>query len=733
MMQPIPEPESAGAQRRDFEERLAAAITVDDRPRPTLVDGPRRETDLAAIARLVGDEPTFAVHVLDAIPGVLVTVLDPEGRIVSLRSRDEALPGRSSADLVGLRIADELPAAEAAAINAAHAQAMRGIEHAFRLDLSHTPGGRVLDITSGPLHAGPGGEDRIVGSVFVGRDVTDLVRAQSRLSATLDRFLDVFRKAPLPMAMLAPNGTLADINDEFVALVGRTRTALLGRPLAQLVDARDREALESVLPSLIAGTLESAALDARIPSPDELPASCQIHLTGRDPSTPGGPVIVQVVDRSERHRHDAQLRYLAGHDSLTGLLNRARFEEAVEAHLENCARFGYEGAMLLVDIDHFRQVNDVHGRTAGDRQLVELTGLLQRGLDGTAVVARLERDEFAVLLTEGDRAAALATGERLLAAAHDHARAARITRRPTFTLSIGVAPVTPETPTPADVIVLAEHAVARAKHGGRDRVRTPELLTARTSGQRSSQTAIGRLRAAIREERFELHAQPIVRLSDDVISQYELLVRMRDEEGGLVPPGAFLPLAEHYGLVGEIDAWVARTAVAALGGVDRDVLFQLNLSGRSLGHPALLDGITDGLRAHAVAAKRLVFELTETAAIANLPLAAAFAERLRDLGCELALDDFGAGFGGLQYLKHLPCSYVKIDGEFIAGVAESRTDQVILEGILQITRRLGVKTVAEFVGDDACLEHLRTAGVDYAQGFYLGRPQPLPKVLARLA
>lgn len=732
MTLPLPESEGPGLSGPELEARLAAAVTVDDRPRPTLVDGPRRQTDAEATARLAGDEATFALHVLDAIPGVLVTILDPDGRIVSLRARDEALPGRSSAELLGRRLVDELPPVEAAAFGAGHAQAMRGIEQSFRIEMTADAGGRTLNVTVGPLHDGPGGEDRIVGTVIVARDVTELVRTQARLASTLDRLVSVFKKAPLPMAMLSSSGALLDVNEEFGALVGRSRASLLGRSIVQLVDARDREALESVLPSLTSGTLESAVISVRLPSPDDLPGSCEIHLTGRDPRTPESSVIVQIVDHSERHRHDAQLRYLAGHDSLTGLLNRARFEEAVEAHLENCSRFTYEGAMLLVDIDHFRQVNDVHGRAAGDRQLVELTGLLQRGLDDSAVVARLERDEFAVLLTQGGRDEAVAVGQRLRAAAHDLARAARATRRPSFTLSIGVAPITDETPTPADVIVLAEHAVARAKHSGRDRVLAPELLEDRPRG-RASQTAIGRLRAAIREERFELHAQPIVRLADDAVSQYELLVRMRDEDGELVPPGAFLPLAEHYGLVGEIDAWVARTAVAALGSVNRDVLFQLNLSGRSLGHPALLDGIADGLRSHSVAAQRLVFELTETAAIANLPLAAAFAERLRGLGCELALDDFGAGFGGLQYLKHLPCSYVKIDGEFIAGIAGSNVDQVILEGILAITKRLGVKTVAEFVGDDACLNHLRAAGVDYAQGFYLGRPQPLGRLLGRLA
>ncbi|MBO9533027.1 MAG: EAL domain-containing protein [Solirubrobacteraceae bacterium] len=719
----------------DLQARLDAALTIDDRPRPTLVDGPRRDIDAAAINRLAGDEATFAVQVLDAIPGVLVTILDRDGRIISLRTREEVLPGRSSAELIGRRLIDELPKAEGAALSAAHAQALHGIEQSFRLTVPAEGGQRVLDITTGPLHTGPVGQQEIAGVVAVARDVTDLVRAQDRLTATVDRFRTVFRKAPLPMAMLAPSGAISEVNDEFAALVGRSRNSLLSRYLVQLIDARDREAVEAVLPSVTAGTLESTSIDVRLQSTDEVQAFCELHLTARDPSDPQSNVIVQLVDRSERQRHDAQLRYLAGHDSLTGLLNRATFEEALEAHLENCARFGYEGAMLLVDIDHFRQVNDVHGRAAGDRQLVELTGLLQRGLGGSAVVARLERDEFAVLITDGDRTAALQSGERLRATAHDHARAARATRRPTFTLSIGVAPITPETVTPADVIVLAEHAVARAKHNGRDRVLAPELVIPERDGKiaRPSQTAIGRLRAAIREERFELHAQPIVRLADDAVSQYELLVRMRDEDGDLVPPGAFLPLAEHYGLVGEIDAWVARTAVSALTKVERDVLFQLNLSGRSLGHPALLDGIAEGLRSHSVAAKRLVFELTETAAIANLPLAAAFAERLRGLGCELALDDFGIGFGGLQYLKHLPCSYVKIDGEFIAGVARSPTDQVILDGILQITRRLGVKTVAEFVGDDACLAHLRDVGVDFAQGFYLGRPQPLTKLLTRLA
>jgi diguanylate cyclase (GGDEF)-like protein/PAS domain S-box-containing protein len=675
--------------------------------------------------RIAGDEGVLAKQVLENIPGLIVTVLDLEMRVVSMR-RAAVVNGVAAPNILGRSILELFSPADAAQLAQEYGAALQGQERRFRFIRPDTD--ITYDTVAGPLRDATG---RIVGIIVTARDVTAQVAAEGRVARQLARFLEAFEHAPLPMVVIDADGTVRVGNAELRELTGRTHEWLSSRPFTSIIDPRDRERIDAMLVGLISGAVPRETVEARLLVAEEPAASCIFHLTARDPSDASSGITVHIVDQTEQRRHDAQLRYLTGHDTLTGLVNRARFEEAIEAHLENCVRYGYDGAVFLIDVDHFRQINDAHGRGTGDQQLIEVTGLLKRGLPDSAVVGRLGGDEFGVLLAGGELSEAMTAAKKILFAAHDQANAARAAGRVTFTMSIGVAAITSEVSVPADVLVLAEHAVTTAKRGGRDRVAAPELVV--RPGERRSQTAIGRLRRAIRDERFELHAQPIVRLADDHVSQYELLVRMRDDDGELVPPGAFLPLAEHYGLIGEIDSWVARSAVAALAPIENDCRLQVNISGRSLGYPALLDGIADGLRQHRIAAGRLVFELTETAAIANVPQALAFAERLRDLGCQLALDDFGAGFSGLHYLKHLPFSYLKIDGEFIADVARNRTDQMIVEGILAITRGLHVETVAEFVQDDACLEHLRRIGVDYAQGFHLGRPEPLDGVLAALA
>ncbi|MDO9352253.1 MAG: EAL domain-containing protein, partial [Solirubrobacteraceae bacterium] len=631
----------------------------------------RRTVDAEAIRRIAGDEATLAWRALENLPGVFLWILDHEMRLVS--TREGGTVHGPSSDLLGRSVLELMPPAEAAQLAQEYGAALAGEEREFLFVNPFTEA--AYDTTVGPLRDGDG---KVVGLIVVGRDVTKQRKAERRTETLLERFFAAFENAPLPMVILNADGSVRTGNAKLRTMAGRTQEGIVGRDLPSLFDPRDRDRLTAVLPGLLSGETSGATVEARMLLPGEAPAECSLHITGRAADDEESGVTVHIVDMTEQRRHDAQLRYLAGHDTLTGLLNRVRFEEAIETHLDTCSRYGQDGAVVLVDVDHFKQINDAHGRPAGDAQLVEITGLIQRGLPSDATIGRLGGDEFGVLLPTGGLVEVMAVAERIRASAHDHARVARASGRVSFTLSIGVAAFTAEVAAPADVLVLAEHAVSAAKTSGRDRVAVPELVVG--PGERRAQTAIGRLRRAIRDERFELHAQPIVRLTDDRVSQYELLVRMRDEDGELVPPGAFLPLAEHYGLIGEIDAWVVREGIAALAKVGEDITFQVNISGRSLGHPALLDNITNSLRTHAVTPKRLVFELTETAAIENVNQARVFAETLRDLGCELALDDFGSGFGGLHYLKHLPFTYLKIDGEFIADVATNETDERIVEG-----------------------------------------------------
>jgi EAL domain-containing protein (putative c-di-GMP-specific phosphodiesterase class I) len=237
----------------------------------------------------------------------------------------------------------------------------------------------------------------------------------------------------------------------------------------------------------------------------------------------------------------------------------------------------------------------------------------------------------------------------------------------------------------------------------------------------------------VREGVFTLHCQPIVGLICDSVSQRELLLRLPAEGGELILPSQFLYTAERSGLIFEIDRWVlgeAMRLIAEQRDAGREVRLEVNISGRAVGDAAMLTLIEEGLEATKINPANLILEVTETAAIANMDRARGFATKLQALGCRFALDDFGAGFGSFYYLKHIPFDYVKIDGEFIRSLPASNTDQLILDSIVQMSRGLGKHTIAEFVGDDATVDVLKEKGVDYAQGFYLGKPRPVSETLS---
>ena len=429
------------------------------------------------------------------------------------------------------------------------------------------------------------------------------------------------------------------------------------------------------------------------------------------PGTDGGPRLVEgvLVDITEQRRAAESLRYHADHDVLTGLVNRRRFEE----ELERCGSgpAGCSGAVVIVDVDHFKFVNDSLGHEAGDAVLRGVASSLRERIGSSGLPARLGGDEFAVLLPGAGEQQA-----RELAVSLLHAVRSRETRVPvTASAGIAVFDMGPAQ-NPRDALVAADIALYEAKEGGRDRVAT-------FTGQQGERlTWVGRVRRAIEEERLVLHAQPIVDLATGEKVGEELLVRMLDESGEVVSPAAFLPTAEHFGLIRDIDRWVVARALE-LAAAGRSV--SVNLSARSLSDPGLTDAVERGLRETGADPGRLVFEITETAAAADMEEVRAFAERVQRIGCGLALDDFGTGFGSFIYLKHLPVRELKIDMEFVRHIDTSPADRRLVQSIVLIARGLGVRTVAEGVEDAAALRLLREYGVDRAQGWHLGAPAPV--------
>jgi diguanylate cyclase (GGDEF)-like protein len=436
-------------------------------------------------------------------------------------------------------------------------------------------------------------------------------------------------------------------------------------------------------------------------------------------------------DMTERVRYEERLRHMADHDQLTGLFNRRRFDEELKRELARAGRYADHSAVLSIDVDNFKGINDSAGHAAGDSVLCHVARMLDQRSRASDIVARLGGDEFAVLLSAVGEREARSAAEHLLA--EIRSSAASYGGRPfRVTASIGVATFESDDATAGEVLVNADLAMYAAKTSGRDRVVVYTPTEARTARAMAKLTWSQRIQDALNRDRFVLHLQPILELATGQIKHGELLLRMKGDRGKLIAPGAFLPAAERFGLIHAIDRWVVQHAIQLMAETNGSApQVGINLSGESIvGDPLLLEMIEEELGRTAVDPSKLIFEVTETAAIANMPEATEFAQGLTSLGCSLALDDFGTGFGSFYYLKHLPVSYVKLDGEFIQNLPRSEVDEHMVKAIVGVSQALGIKTVAESVADEETIGLLHKHNVDYAQGYYVGKPAPLDVAMA---
>jgi diguanylate cyclase (GGDEF)-like protein len=388
----------------------------------------------------------------------------------------------------------------------------------------------------------------------------------------------------------------------------------------------------------------------------------------------------------------------------------------------------------MLDLDHFKYINDTLGHAAGDQLIARVATIIGERLRDSDVLARLGGDEFAALLPRATPQTAKRVAQDLLDALRLERIAVPGAGRRTMTASIGVAMFEASDELRGeDVLVNADLAMYDAKEAGRNQIALHvrgEHAQARMSGRI---TWAERIRVATDEGRFTHVAQPIFDLATGAVTQFEVLLRMRDDHGDLIPPSAFLSTAERLGMVQQIDAMtVARAlrAVAAHGAAGPRV--EINLSGASMGDPAMLRTIERELRETGLDPGRVIFEITETAAIANIGRAREFSDALAKLGCRFALDDFGAGFGSFYYLKHVRFDILKIDGEFVRECCSTPTDRLVIQSVVDIARGLGKETIAEHVGDRATVELLRSLGVTHGQGFHLGEPVALEAFLADL-
>jgi diguanylate cyclase (GGDEF)-like protein len=442
-------------------------------------------------------------------------------------------------------------------------------------------------------------------------------------------------------------------------------------------------------------------------------------------------IVRGALDRAEKT--EAELRYLADHDSLTGLLNRRRFRAELDQYVSFADRYGGQGAVMVIDIDGLKEVNDRLGHQEGDNLIRRVAEALRERVRTTDIVARLSGDEFAVLMPQSDTGGALQLGEDLRGEVAEGL--APTPAAGTATISVGIAMFGgKERDAGAEaILVAADQAMYRAKENGRDRIALFHDPAEALQPRPRPQTTSARIRDALTQDRLRLATQPIFGLASGGIERYELLLRMTGEHGELLPAASFIDVAERSGMAQELDRWVVARALELMGQRQRDgdpVSLHVNLSGASLTDVSVLEFIERRLDEGDADPGRCTFEITQTSRVEDYESAAGFADRLTEFGCEVAIDDYGAGFGPFEYLKRVPFDVIKIDGAFIRDMPRNDADQLTVKAIVQIARGLGKRTIAEFVQDDDTTRLLREYGVDMAQGFHLGRPVDVAEGLA---
>ncbi len=447
-----------------------------------------------------------------------------------------------------------------------------------------------------------------------------------------------------------------------------------------------------------------------------------------------GAVMVFHDVSKERRLHRA-LHYQASHDALTGLINRREFENRLTAAVENARQdTGSRHALLYLDLDQFKLVNDTCGHPAGDQLLKQITGVLQSRVRSGDTLARLGGDEFGILLQSCSLDQAMRIAETLRQAIRDF-RFIWQDGVLEVGVSVGIVEITNDTPTVANVMSAADVACYSAKDLGRNRV---QLYKPDDVPERHREMHwVSKLARACDESRFELFYQPIVPIGPPMVpgatthdherEHFELMLRLRDESGALVTPAEFIPAAERYNVMPSIDRWVVRQAldrlVHRIGAGVKPFTIAVNLSGTSLNDERFLEYLIAELSSNELAAGAMCFEITETAAIANLGNVVYFMRELKARGCHFALDDFGSGLSSFMYLKTLPVDYLKIDGQFVENVTRDRVDRSMVEAISQVGKTMGIQTIAERVESAEVLAELRRLGVGYAQGFHIARPR----------
>lgn len=564
----------------------------------------------------------------------------------------------------------------------------------------------------------------------------ELVVANQKLKSSQAHMLKLSRaveSSPNPILITDANGIIEYVNKKCEQVSGFTATEVAGKELEQFMSYNvSNPQFDEIWPTVATEGEWHGELKNRKKDGSYLWLKVYLAAVFSDAQTVTNYVVIY-EDITDSRRLAEKLSYQATHDDLTGLINRVEFENRLNRLVEDARSSGSKHALCFLDLDQFKVINDTCGHIAGDELLRQLGKLLAGSTRKTDTLARLGGDEFAILIMdcEPQQAEWIANEVREMVEQFQFIWESQLF---TIGVSIGVTSIHQHTLGRTEVLKQADSACYAAKNSGRNRVYLYQERDKQLAQQEGEFKWVNEIKEAIMDNRLELFVQPIISTRSEHLSSYEVLVRLRSKAGQLFPPGAFLPSAERYNLSDKVDRWVIDHVFAWLEQHQHKLPFlkqlAINLSGASLGHTDMLAYISSCLAKASFKASMIKFEITETAAIGNLRNANTFIKALSEIGCQFSLDDFGSGLSSFGYLKNLPVQSIKIDGMFVKDMNTDPLDFEMVKSINDIGHVMGLETIAEFVEDEQIWDKLRSIGVDYGQGYHLGKPVPIDAILS---
>lgn len=546
------------------------------------------------------------------------------------------------------------------------------------------------------------------------------------------KFRKTFEHAAIGITQVNNEGLILEVNGALCDLLKYSREELLALTYNQLIHPDDRYVDVDKRIALEKGELESICLNQRLCRGDGSVVWAKITMSSFEGLGPNSIRFIGIIeDVSDQQRLSEELSYQARHDDLTGLINRRAFEGYLDEALVRAKSENFVHGLCFIDLDQFKIINDTAGHLVGDKLLQQAAKLLSSHLRKGDLLARLGGDEFGLILECCEPAESLKLAEVLRQA---------LVEMPFYWegksysigCSVGVVPITSSSGGMTELLQAADSACHMAKEQGRNRVVLAHEGDKVLSERRVQMEWLARIRYAINNDQLLLDSQRIILASDGTSDRVEVLVRMKGEQGEVILPDVFLPSAERFGLAHLIDRWVIEHVCKYFKAYPKELntlsACHINISGRSFDHDDFADFTLNLLNEYQIPGDKLCFEITETAVVSNLMEASKFMDRMRQVGCTFALDDFGSGLSSFVYLKQLDVEYLKIDGSFVQNLARDKTDQAMVRAITDIGQTLGKVMIAEFVEDQQSLDYLKQLGVEYVQGYHLHHPENLERL-----